>query len=154
MPETSFPLPADVAVRYWDDFGQARPGYPHEGCDLRAEEGTPLLAVCRAEVLYSGPAQGLGFETNAGNVVVLKALTGPGPIKKGDYFLYGHMKRPSNREKGDVLEAGARVGRLGNTGVSTEPHLHFAWYRGYRNPQDRGARNPYRLLLKLQRGEV
>lgn len=44
----------------------------------------------------------------------------------GEFSLYGHLKRGSVRVKpGDVVRAGDRLARVGSSGLSTEPHLHF-----------------------------
>jgi murein DD-endopeptidase MepM/ murein hydrolase activator NlpD len=44
----------------------------------------------------------------------------------GEYALLGHLRRGSVRGKhGDRVDAGAEIGRCGNSGNTTEPHLHF-----------------------------
>lgn len=45
---------------------------------------------------------------------------------QGEYSLYGHLKQGSLRVKaGDAVSAGDRLARVGSSGLSTEPHLHF-----------------------------
>ncbi|MEW6432054.1 MAG: M23 family metallopeptidase [Myxococcota bacterium] len=45
---------------------------------------------------------------------------------QGEYSLYGHLKRGSLRVRpGDTVRAGDRLARVGSSGLSTEPHLHF-----------------------------
>lgn len=38
---------------------------------------------------------------------------------------YAHMEERSNWERGDLVEANEKLGNIGNTGVSTGPHLHY-----------------------------
>jgi len=64
-----------------------------------------------------------GVETNAaepaGNHVVLD-------LGGGEYALLAHLQPGSVRvAKGDKLSTGDQVGRCGNSGNSSEPHLHF-----------------------------
>jgi hypothetical protein len=55
----------------------------------------------------------------AGNHVILD-------IGRGEYALLAHLRHGSVRARsGDRVEAGAELGRCGNSGNTTEPHLHF-----------------------------
>ncbi|MBC7897751.1 MAG: M23 family metallopeptidase [Cytophagaceae bacterium] len=59
------------------------------------------------------------LETVGGNHVILD-------IGKGHYAFYAHLRPGSLRVKvGDRVKKGAVVGKVGNSGNSTEPHLHF-----------------------------
>lgn len=54
-----------------------------------------------------------------GNLVVIRHLD-------GEYSLLGHLKKGSvNVKPGDRVSSGQRIARVGNSGMSTEPHLHF-----------------------------
>jgi len=65
------------------------------------------------------PAVPIDLETVAGNHIV-EALG------KGRYALYAHMIPGSLKVKpGDKIARGDRIGKLGNSGNSSEPHLHF-----------------------------
>jgi murein DD-endopeptidase MepM/ murein hydrolase activator NlpD len=84
---------------------------PHTGIDLRAEEGTPVLS------------------SNSGVVVLVDELffSGKSVIVDhgwGIYSMYFHLSDPMVRE-GDKIRKGAMVGRVGSTGRSTGPHLHW-----------------------------
>jgi murein DD-endopeptidase MepM/ murein hydrolase activator NlpD len=84
---------------------------PHAGIDLRAEEGTPVLA------------------SNSGVVVLVDELffSGRSVIVDhgwGIYSMYFHLSDPLVRE-GDRIRKGATLGRVGSTGRSTGPHLHW-----------------------------
>jgi hypothetical protein len=57
--------------------------------------------------------------TVAGNYIVIKH-------NDSEYSMYAHLKKGSVKiKKGDVLKRGQVIARVGNTGSSTEPHLHF-----------------------------
>ena len=59
------------------------------------------------------------LETVGGNHVILD-------IGNGHYAFYAHLQPGSLRVKmGDRVKKGATLGLVGNTGNSTEPHLHF-----------------------------
>jgi murein DD-endopeptidase MepM/ murein hydrolase activator NlpD len=68
--------------------------------------------------------QGLPIPELGGNYVVLD-------LGRGFYALYGHARPGTITVKqGDHVERGDVVGRLGNSGNSTEAHLHFHVMRG------------------------
>jgi hypothetical protein len=49
----------------------------------------------------------------------------------GEYCLLAHLKRGSVKVKiGEMLKQGQEIGRCGNSGNSTEPHLHFQFQNG------------------------
>jgi len=41
------------------------------------------------------------------------------------YILYAHLKYPADINVGDIVSCGQQIGRVGNTGDSSNPHLHF-----------------------------
>ena len=47
------------------------------------------------------------------------------PESKSLYLLYAHLKNPPSLNVGDYLQCGQILGEVGNTGKSTNPHLHF-----------------------------
>lgn len=59
-------------------------------------------------------------ETVGGNNVVIE-------IAKGRYAFYAHLRPGSNKHLhvGDYVKTGEVIGRIGNTGNTSEPHLHF-----------------------------
>lgn len=110
-----FRIPLD-GVTTGSNFGRRRilngnPGSPHSGADLPGATGTPVHAAQRGRVAL---AEGLFF---AGNAVVLDHGL-------GIYTFYGHLSE-IDVKVGDILEAGAVLGKVGATGRVTGPHLHW-----------------------------
>jgi len=99
-------------------FGAGRPGHIHQGQDVSAACGTKLVAVRRSRVLYNQ------WDSGGGNYVVLHNLG------TRTNFVYMHMIRRSPLKVGQVIGAGAAVGRVGNTGSSSGCHLHFEYWVG------------------------
>lgn len=90
---------------------------PHYGVDLSATHGTPIYASASGKIIYSG------YRGGYGNVV---------EIMHGDGIrtLYAHMsKRSPKAVVGAKVKKGQLIGRVGSTGLSTGPHLHFGVYR-------------------------
>lgn len=105
-------------------FGAARSGHTHEGQDVMAKCGTPLIAARGGRVQYSG------YEGAAGNYVVIDG-------KGTDYdFAYMHLLEPSPLQEGAIVRTGEPIGVVGQTGDATACHLHFeiwtapGWYEG------------------------
>ena len=105
-------------------FGAGRSGHTHQGQDVMADCGTPLVAA------RGGIVQLSGFQSAAGNYVV---IDGRGT---GYDFMYAHMAEPSPLRTGDTVRTGQPIGIVGTTGSSTACHLHFemwgppGWYEG------------------------
>jgi murein DD-endopeptidase MepM/ murein hydrolase activator NlpD len=106
-------------------FGAKRDGHRHQGQDLAAAEGTPVVAP-RGGVVEAVQYQAKG----AGHYVVLD-----GDDEDHDY-VFMHLKTGSIPvEQGDRVRTGQTIGEVGNTGGSSGPHLHFeiwvgGWYSG------------------------
>jgi murein DD-endopeptidase MepM/ murein hydrolase activator NlpD len=111
---------------YLQSFGAPRSGgRTHQGQDVYAACGTPL------EAARGGRIQARAYDGRLyGNFVVID-----GRKTKADY-MYSHMSAPSPLRRGNRVQTGQRVGRVGRTGnARTTPcHLHFEiWPRGWRN---------------------
>jgi murein DD-endopeptidase MepM/ murein hydrolase activator NlpD len=93
----------------------------HSGRDFAAPEGTPVVAALSGQVVSSGDAGGYGLavEIEHGN-----------PLRR---TLYGHLSELYVKA-GDTVRQGEVIGRVGSTGLSTGPHLHFE----LRLPQEGG----------------
>jgi murein DD-endopeptidase MepM/ murein hydrolase activator NlpD len=83
----------------------------HTGMDFAAAEGTPVLAA------YSGKVEISDWVGGYGLTVVLNH-------NSAQQTLYGHMSETFVRP-GQWVERGTVIGRVGSTGNSTGPHLHF-----------------------------
>ncbi len=87
----------------------------HDGLDIAARYGTPVGAPCEGRVIAAGWMGGYG-----------KAVVISHP--KGYKTLCGHLSRINVRE-GQYVPAGKIIGRVGSTGFSTGPHLHFSLWK-------------------------
>lgn len=84
----------------------------HDGIDLRAPTGTPVLAAAPGKVIYSG-SKIRGY----GKMVVLKHDAKLSTIYAHNSKLYV--------KQGQQVRRGQRIALSGNTGRSTGPHVHF-----------------------------
>jgi murein DD-endopeptidase MepM/ murein hydrolase activator NlpD len=107
-------------------FGATRPGHIHQGQDLAAAEGTPLVAPRGGLVKWVRYQAG-----GAGHYVVLH-----GEGEDRDY-VFMHLRAGSIVvQQGQRVRTGQRIGEVGSTGGSSGPHLHFevwvggGWYEG------------------------
>jgi len=96
--------------RLTSSYGR-RWGRLHAGVDLAAGTGSPIMAVTNATVVSAG------WEGGYGRSIRLIA-------SDGTAFVYGHLSAITVSQ-GERVSAGERIGREGNTGQSTGPHLHF-----------------------------
>lgn len=99
----------------------------HEGQDMFAPEGTPVVSPTATEVLETGTDGGRG------NWAALWDAAA------GHTYVYMHMSSPADVKAGDRLDAGERAGLLGCTGSCDGPHLHFEIREGkspYAKPID------------------
>jgi murein DD-endopeptidase MepM/ murein hydrolase activator NlpD len=105
-------------------FGTGRSGHSHQGHDLFAKCGTPLVAA------RGGKVQFRGYHAAAGHYMVID-----GARTKTDYA-YMHMTNRSPFRAGDKVQTGQRIGSVGDSGNARGCHLHFelwtapGWYQG------------------------
>jgi peptidoglycan LD-endopeptidase LytH len=120
---TSRPRPLE------NSWGTARSGgRRHEGIDIFAPKGTPVVSTTRGIVTR------VGMNRLGGQIV---GVLGPGL----EWHYYAHLDRFGTLRQGDIVQAGDVLGYVGNTGNArgTPSHLHYGIYRD-------GAQNPYRRL--------
>lgn len=90
---------------------------PHYGVDYAAPKGTPVSAAADGVVIDKGYDKGIG------NFVKIR--------HKNARFvtLYGHLSRfESGTAKGERVKQKQVIGFVGQTGLATGPHLHYAFY--------------------------
>ena len=107
-------------------FGARRSGHTHQGQDVMAACGTPLIAA------RGGVVKAKKYHPAAGNYLVINGQN------TGIDYGYMHLRTPSPLRVGDRVHTGDPIGVVGETGDATACHLHFeewsspGWYSGGR----------------------
>jgi murein DD-endopeptidase MepM/ murein hydrolase activator NlpD len=124
------PAPADRSNGFQRTFcGSAFGGYVdgHTGYDWPMPIGTPLVAAASGIVEFAG--QEPPFLCGALGIVSGLVVQIRHTSDKGAHVLvYAHLNE-LGVARGDLVTEGQRIGFSGNTGCSTEPHLHFEVWR-------------------------
>lgn len=133
-----FACPVDGPVRFVNDWGFPRSGgRSHEGTDVFAERGTPIVAMADAVVQRVSLADaGLGGRTVTYEV-------------DGHRVYNAHLDTVADGlQVGDPLEAGQKIGTVGTSGNArtTPPHNHVGLYL-----PDGAPVNPYPILRRACR---
>jgi murein DD-endopeptidase MepM/ murein hydrolase activator NlpD len=105
-------------------FGAARAGHVHEGQDVLASEGLPVVAPLAGTIITTSyQAGGAGWYAAEHTV-------------DGLDFFYAHCQAGSLAvSTGQAVGAGQQICRVGQTGDATGPHLHFEiWVGGWQAP--------------------
>ena len=87
----------------------------HGGIDMAIASGTPVYAA------LDGSVSATGYNATYGNYVIITHHS-------GYKTLYGHLSS-INCRKGNFVYTNTMIGRVGSTGMSTGPHLHFTVYK-------------------------
>lgn len=104
-------------------FNTARRTF-HSGVDMACAEGTAIYAALPGRVAECG------WSNTYGNYVIVSHHS-------GYRTLYGHMSRILV-SRGQYVDTTTVIGRVGNTGLSTGPHLHFTVYKNGRTVDPTG----------------
>ncbi len=83
----------------------------HKGIDISAPDGTPVVAPADGKVVFTG------YKTGFGNTIIIEH-------DFGYVTHYAHLKE-YNVKRWQNVKRGDLIGRVGNTGRSTGPHLHY-----------------------------
>jgi hypothetical protein len=128
-----FPLPilfGKSVAQVTPDFGSPRGGgtRTHEGQDIIAPKGTPIISPTEAVVLSVGEGDSAGKYVRTAN---------PGGLT----LVYMHLDTIAKIKSGEVLKVGELIGTVGDTGNAKgiTPHLHFEVRKD-------GALDPYPFL--------
>lgn len=112
MPVAGARMTSSFGMRFHPILGFSR---MHQGIDLAAPYGTPIVAASDGVVRFAG------WHGGHGNFVQIAHAGGLGTG-------YGHMSR-FVVSPGTSVRQGQLIGYVGSTGLSTGPHLHFEVYR-------------------------
>ncbi|MDH3324642.1 MAG: S-layer homology domain-containing protein, partial [Candidatus Peregrinibacteria bacterium] len=95
----------------------------HTGVDIKTPEGTPIRAIAAGTVYKVDDAP-----TGYGKHIVIIHIGIPDPSDSSKkttlYSGYAHMSLTAVRE-GDEVKKGQYIGKSGQSGMTTSPHLHF-----------------------------
>lgn len=126
--DQNYVFPVRGAHNYGGDqsrFGASRGGRSHQGHDVFARTGTPLVAARGGKVAWKR-YQGSG----AGHYLVIRG-------DDGTDYVYMHMRTAALVSEGQTVTTGQPIGEVGCTGSCSGAHLHFEmwtahWYDGGR----------------------
>jgi len=91
--------------------------YIHKGIDFSTwRSGDPIMATASGQVVT------VGVDESYGNYIIIKH-------NHGMYTRYAHLSQSIVR-KGQLVDQGQTIGYVGNTGISTGPHLHYEVHIG------------------------
>jgi murein DD-endopeptidase MepM/ murein hydrolase activator NlpD len=123
--------PVAGPVSFIDSWGYPRSGgRSHEGTDMMADYGVPVVAIVSGTITLSS------YGPSAGNWLILSG-------DNGDEYWYMHNRR--NLVNGGHVQIGQQIAEVGDTGNATGiPHLHFEHHPGGGGPV-----NPYPLVRPI-----
>jgi murein DD-endopeptidase MepM/ murein hydrolase activator NlpD len=144
---TTWPLKGGVAIgnittRFgWTTNPFTHIGYMHTGVDIAWAYGTPIVATADGIVVSTAVSSDLG------NYILIQH-------KYGFYTRYAHLSAYAGKGPGAVVKRGDVIGYVGNTGLSTGPHLHYEVRLGaqYINPMPFLSIKPENAAIALARG--
>jgi murein DD-endopeptidase MepM/ murein hydrolase activator NlpD len=100
-------------------FGASRSGHIHQGQDVFAACGTPLVSAMTGTVEYAG------YQSAAGNYIVIDNNG------SNTDFAYMHLAYPATIQAVNApVAAGQQIGAVGESGNAEGCHLHFEYWQG------------------------
>jgi LysM repeat protein len=118
-----YAAPDDFFVRPVTAGRRTQGIHGHNGIDIGATPGTPVIAAASGRVIVAKLG---GYNGGYGNMIIISH-------DRGIQTVYAHL-RTITISQGQTVSQGQQIGEVGNTGRSTGPHLHF---------EVRGAKNPF-----------
>lgn len=129
-PSGGMACPVGGAVSFIDSWGDPRSGHTHQGVDMMAGYGTPVMAITSGVVTLSS------YGSSSGNWIILSGSDGNA---------YWYMHNDQNLVSSGSVSAGQQIATVGDTGnAAGTPHLHFEYH-----PGGGAAVNPYPLVASL-----
>ena len=119
----AYSAPSDFLIKPVAGGRKSQGIHGHNGIDIAATPGTPVLASASGRVIVAKLG---GYNGGYGNMIIITH-------EKGIQTVYAHLK-DVYITSGQSVAQGQAIGEVGNTGRSTGPHLHF---------EVRGAKNPF-----------
>jgi murein DD-endopeptidase MepM/ murein hydrolase activator NlpD len=110
--------PTDVTLEPPATVNGVAYAHYHNGIDLAAPLGTPVLAAADGVVTFAGK------ESDGAIIVKISH-------NDDEYTLYGHLDPSLSVKVGQHVTIGQTIGKVGMTGVTTGPHLHFGVYSNF-----------------------
>ncbi len=135
---TTWPLKngvGNITTKFgWTTNPFTKIGYMHTGVDIAWSPGTPVQATADGKVVLTSWSEDLG------NYILIQH-------KYGFYTRYAHLSAFAGKYKGATVKRGETIAYLGDTGLSTGPHLHYEVRLGaqYINPMS---------FLKIKEGNA
>jgi murein DD-endopeptidase MepM/ murein hydrolase activator NlpD len=102
--------------RYYN--GEFAEDYYHRGVDYAGGTGSPVVAPAAGRIALVGRVAE-GFELHGNTIGIDHG--------QGVLSIMIHLSRIDVKE-GDMVQAGQRIGAVGDTGIATGPHLHWGLY--------------------------
>jgi hypothetical protein len=119
VPGRSIVSPFGLRQLPWEGNGRL-----HEGVDISADSGVPVIAVADGVVVEAGTKGGYGRFVAVRHAERLTTY-------------YAHLGSiGADVKPGSAVKAGAQIGRIGSSGTSTGPHLHFEIRDAQKRPLD------------------
>jgi len=116
-------FPVRGPFTYGDLFGAQRVGYRHQGVDISAAAGTPIVSPTAGTIRFTD------YQASGGGEYIVQRLA------DGRDLFYAHcVRRSTVVSPGQVVARGARLCDVGQTGDANGPHLHLElWPAGWRD---------------------
>ena len=125
-------FPVQGPYSFGDLFAAPRKGYSHQGVDILAAQGVPVVSPTAGTIRYTD------YQASAAGEYVVERLA-----DGRDIFLAHCVRHSTAVAPGQTVAAGTLLCRVGQTGDATGPHLHFElWPQGWRDIKGTAPTDP------------